>query len=207
MKKMMTWLLIFDCIFALAGCGASSAEKTLGLEFPLEESVVQSALEELSLPWVIFEEETRRISDADREAVSYTLRDPKKKQNEESETTTFYAGVLSGTFRGHRELDVVLDNKPLGLVGKPFSWEDWKQEIILATVLYGGTEDREEAYRTLSKMDVPEDDGFELGVSLSNGYCVIKRRALHAPENDRYILRIHFYESEALYRETVERIN
>lgn len=169
-------------------------------EFPLKESTVQAALDELSLPWVIFEEETRTVSENDPKPTLFSLRDPEKKQSAYSENTLFYGGILSGTIQGKRELDVTLESEAHGLTGKPFAWEDWKQEIILATVLYGGAEDREEAYRALSKLDVPQNDGFELGVSLSNGYCVVKRKMVQ-PGQGRYILWVHFYESEEHYQE------
>lgn len=205
MRKTMIWILTFACIFTLAGCGTNSVEKPPGPEFPLVESVVQSALDELSLPWVIFDEETQSYSDEDLEKVLYTLRDPEKKLNEASETTIFYAGITSGTKRGNRELDVCMDARSLGLDRKPFAWEAWKQEITLATILYGGCRDREEACHALSKLDVPEvDNGFKLGVPLSNGYCTVKVRPRYGPDSESYILWIHFYETEALYREAQE---
>lgn len=198
MKKIIIWVLAIACLLTLAGCSRGDAQK--GPAFPLEKQEVEAAVAELSLPWVIFDEETQQISDANRKAVIYTLRDPEKKHSEDPDSLyLFCAGILTGTLRGHRELDMTLVSRWHGLEGTAFAWEDWKQEIILATMLYGGM-DREEAYQALSKLEVPDEDIFELGVPLSNGYCMVKKKATEQG-SDHYSLWIHFWESEELYRE------
>lgn len=195
------WILIVALagILVLTGCSANT-ERLAEPTFPLAQSDIQAVLDELSLPWIIIQEGTRH-SFYDQEATMFSLRDIEKKLNEESENTILYAGISSGIERGSRELDVSLAAGSFGLAEKPFAWEDWKQEIILATILYGGFESREEVYRALARLDVPEDDrGFKQGVSLSNGYCVVTK-SKSRPVSGDYVVWIHFYASEALYRE------
>lgn len=199
MRKHVLWLLLLGITLVLTGC-KTAEEKPPEPQFPLGESAIQEVLDELSLPWVIIEEDTRNIF-GNYEASQYSLRDPEKKLNDTSESTILYAGILSGTARGERELNVTLIAGSFGLAEKPFAWKDWKQEIIMATMLYGGFEHREEVYNALSRLDVPEDDsGFEEGVSFSNGYCVVTK-GKSRPVSGDYVMWIHFYASEALYRE------
>ena len=79
-------------------------------------------------------------------------------------------------------MSTIFDAKSHMVNDKPFAWEDWKQEIIFITILYGGFEDEEEVYRALSKLEVPDDDKvLKWGVQLSNGYCGVQRSSITQP--------------------------
>lgn len=210
MKKCLFFTLVIASILTLAGCKNSTdasgdvSENCLSKpEFPLDEDTVKETLDELGLNWVISEEETSVISKENAEGIMYTLRDPEKMLDEESKDNIFYAGISSGFYKGKRQLSMVFDSKSHSLDKKPFAWEDWKEEIILSTILYGGFEDKEEVYHALSELEIPSGDNvLKMGVQLSNGYCVAQRGAVdkqYSPGN--YTLWMNFYESEKAYQE------
>lgn len=205
-KKIMPVMLLL-CILILTSCKADSSTPSPEPKFPLEESTITAALNELSLDWAISVDETQMTRDANRETVLYSLRDPEKKLNEESEYTILYAGISSGFVDGKRCLSVTLNPSALDLNEKPFAWEDWKKEIILATILYGGYEEKEEVYEALSRIDVPEgEEGYQCGVNFSNGYCTVKKsRAQRTPSSSvRYVLWVDFYESEEAFHKMIQ---
>ena len=132
---------------------------------------------------------------------NYVLRDPERKYHEDSLDTILYGGIISGIVDGNRYMSTIFDAKSHMVNDKPFAWEDWKQEIIFITILYGGFEDEEEVYRALSKLEVSDDDKvLKWGVQLSNGYCGVQRSSITQPADSRgYTIWINFYETEELY--------
>lgn len=209
MRKKIIPIMLFAVALMLTGCKADHSTSIPEPSFPLEESTVIEALDKLSFDWVISENETLIISEENREAVLYQLRDPEKKLNEESENTILYAGIFSGIDDGKRRLCVTFTSVTLGLDGKPFAWEDWKDQIILSAILYGGFKDTEEVYAALFRTDAPAgDEAFQCSVKFQNSYCVVKRSPVqHKPSPGRYVLWIDFYESEGHYHETLRKIN
>lgn len=187
---------------------SASGERLPEPEFPLSEDVINDALDELGLDWVILEDEIQQISEEDVEGIIYTFRDPVKTQSEHSTATLFYGGVSSGIVEGKRQLSMILDSGGHGLDGVPFAWEDWKQAIVLGTMLYGGFEDKEEVYRALSELEVPDDDSaLKWGVPLSKGYCNVQRGAIQtSPSKGSYVLWITFYESEEDYQQVQQKM-
>lgn len=217
MKKFLLSFLAVACILSLAGfdsddsgaeaSDSASGERLLEPEFPLSEDVINDALDELGLDWVISQDETQQISKEDVEGILYTLRDPEEMHNEHSTAKRLYGGVSSGYVEGKRQLSMTLDSSGHGLDGVPFSWEDWKQVIVLGTILYGGFEDEEEVYRALSELEVPDDDGtLKWDVPLSKGYCNVQRGAIQtSPLKGRYVLWITFNESEEIYQKEMQK--
>lgn len=215
MKKNIFLTVITVAILALTGCkdnrtcpnipGNPPQDSMQEPAFPLEKDTITEALNELHLPWIISEDESEESFTANNALYSkYVLRDPEKKDREDEFYSVLFAGITSGIVDDNRYLSIILDAKSHALHDKPFVWEDWKQEIVLATMLYGGFEDREEVFHALSSLEIPEGhDMQKWGVSLSNGYCGIqKSQVSNSPTPGAYVLWINFYESEELYQKT-----
>lgn len=152
-------------------------------EFPLDKGTIMKTVDSLNLPCIISEDESEELLTRENTVYSnYVLRDPERKYHEDSLDTILYGGIISGIVDGNRYMSTIFDAKSHMVNDKPFAWEDWKQEIIFITILYGGFEDEEEVYRALSKLEVSDDDKvLKWGVQLSNGYAVCREAALPNP--------------------------
>ena len=212
MKKHIILGLLIAGLLTLTACVENSPytegpdsipkESMAEPEFPLDKGTIMKTVDSLNLPCVISEDESEELLTRENTVYSnYVLRDPERKYHEDSLDTILYGGIISGIVDGNRYMSTIFDAKSHMVNDKPFAWEDWKQEIIFITILYGGFEDEEEVYRALSKLEVPDDDKvLKWGVQLSNGYCGVQRSSNIQPADSRgYTIWINFYETEELY--------
>lgn len=212
MKKHIILGLLIAGLLTLTACVENSPytegpdsipkESMAEPEFPLDKGTIMKTVDSLNLPCVISEDESEELLTRENTVYSnYVLRDPERKYHEDSLDTILYGGIISGIVDGNRYMSTIFDAKSHMVNDKPFAWEDWKQEIIFITILYGGFEDEEEVYRALSKLEVPDDDKvLKWGVQLSNGYCGVQRSSITQPADSRgYTIWINFYETEELY--------
>lgn len=212
MKKHIILGLLIAGLLTLTACVENSPytegpdsipkESMAEPEFPLDKGTIMKTVDSLNLPCVISEDESEELLTRENTVYSnYVLRDPERKYHEDSLDTILYGGIISGIVDGNRYMSTIFDAKSHMVNDKPFDWEDWKQEIIFITILYGGFEDEEEVYRALSKLEVPDDDKvLKWGVQLSNGYCGVQRSSITQPADSRgYTIWINFYETEELY--------
>ena len=188
-------LAIF-CI--LTGCQKSREFQTV---FPLDAATVNETLTKAGLPGSVREDETYSQQEGH---VSYTIRRAPEHPNE-PEDGVFVASVSSvqltdgrllyTTFVQHRD-------------SNEFQWSDWKQQIVSATMLYGGFADEEAVYQALTEQGVPSDGENQWEVELPEGYC---RVSYGAKDNKTYdedgfevhtytaTLRVDMFETRALY--------
>ena len=212
MKKHIILGLLIAGLLTLTACVENSPytegpdsipkESMAEPEFPLDKGTIMKTVDSLNLPCVISEDESEELLTRENTVYSnYVLRNPERKYHEDSLDTILYGGIISGIVDGNRYMSTIFDAKSHMVNDKPFAWEDWKQEIIFITILYGGFEDEEEVYRALSKLEVPDDDKvLKWGVQLSNGYCGVQRSSNIQPADSRgYTIWINFYETEELY--------
>lgn len=212
MKKHIILGLLIAGLLTLTACVENSPytegpdsipkESMAEPEFPLDKGTIMKTVDSLNLPCVISEDESEELLTRENTVYSnYVLRDPERKYHEDSLDTILYGGIISGIVDGNRYMSTIFDAKSHMVNDKPFAWEDWKQEIIFITILYGGFEDEEEVYRALSKLEVPDDDKvLKWGVQLSNGYCGVQRSSITQPADSRgYTIWINFYETEEFY--------
>lgn len=212
MKKHIILGLLIAGLLTLTACVENSPytegpdsipkESMAEPEFPLDKGTIMKTVDSLNLPCIISEDESEELLTRENTVYSnYVLRDPERKYHEDSLDTILYGGFISGIVDGNRYMSTIFDAKSHMVNDKPFAWEDWKQEIIFITILYGGFEDEEEVYRALSKLEVSDDDKvLKWGVQLSNGYCGVQRSSITQPADSRgYTIWINFYETEELY--------
>lgn len=210
MHKSIILLLIMASVLTFTACKMSgsisnasdsaSAERLPQPKLPLEKDVIMKTVEELGLSCVISEDESHETLARDNAVyVLHVLRDPERKYSEDG-AEVLYAGITSGIVDGGRGLGGTFDARSHMLEDKPFAWEDWKEEIVFCSLLYGGFADKEEVYRALSRLEVPDDDNaLKWGVQLSNGYCVVRRSRIEQRPATGYALWITFYETEERY--------
>lgn len=212
MKKNKFLILFVVGALVLTACRADDSisdaanriteEKMPEPEFPLDKDTIMGIVDELGLPCVISEDESQESLSRENAIYSnYTLRDPERKFSEDSPVAALYCGLISGIVDGGRYLSASFDARSHMLNDKPFDWEDWKEEIVFITTLYGGFKDEKEVYRALSGIEVPDDgSGFREGVQLSHGYCgVQKSKNSPPPASGGYVIWFNFYETEELY--------
>ena len=210
MKRSIFVFLAVCLLCSLAGCQKSTMPQP---DFPLEENVITDALEQTGLPGVISESET--FSSIEGHIV-YVLRDPAKTYAD-TENKVLIAGISSAITEGERFLFVTFLSAPDEPATLPFVWKDWKQQIVFATLLFGGFADEEEVYRAFSNKETPESkESFEWEAQLPGGYCTVRYR-LNASEithsfpepivnRASYMVNVTIYESKSLYQKLQEKM-
>jgi len=184
---------------SLAGCQKSGLPQP---DFPLEEDVVMTVLEQTGLPGIISESETFSSVEGH---ISYTLRDPTKTYGD-TENKVVTAGISSANTNGERFLGMIFLSAPDEPAALPFAWEDWKQQIVFTTLLFGGFEDEEEVYRAFSDKEPPDDEErFEWDAQLPGGYCRVSY-SFNTTLEQSYTVRVTIYESKSLYQKLHQEI-
>lgn len=192
MKRSICTFLAVVLLCSLLGCQKNGLPQP---DFPLEEDVITNALEQTGLPGVISESETFSSIEGH---ISYTLRDPTETYGD-TENKVVTAGISSAITEGERFLSMIFLSDPDEPTTLPFEWEDWKQQIIFTTLLFGSFEDEEDVYRAFSNKETPEgEERFEWDAQLRGGYCRVSYNFNTILEQP-YTVRVTIYESKSLY--------
>ncbi|MCE5235720.1 MAG: hypothetical protein LLF87_06665 [Eubacteriales bacterium] len=203
-KRAIYAALAFGVICSLAGCQKSNLPQP---DFPLEEDAILAALEQAGLPGVISESETRSSHEGH---MAYTLRDPAKTYGDTGNKVVT-AGISSAITEGERFLSMIFLSAPDEPATLPFTWEDWRRQIIFTTLLFGGFEDEEAVYRAFSDKETPEDEeSFGWEAQLPGGYCTVSYNLIASKATSSfpdpivnrasYTVRVTVYESKSLYQ-------
>ena len=175
--------------------------------FPLDDEVIIVALEQSGLPGILSESETTSWADGQR---MHIVRSPTITYSDTVSTEEAYAnpstrlltaGISSATVEGERVLITVFDQID---VSDQMSWEDWKQQIVFATLLYGGFEDEEQVYQAFAGKELPYgENAFQRwDVQLPGGYCTVTYRTSgetsHPTQKRHAWMDVNIYESQAL---------
>lgn len=191
-------VLAFGVICSLVGCQKNGLSQP---DFPLEEDVIMTALEQTGLPWVISESETHSNIEGQ---IAYTLRNPTDTYGD-TENKVLTAGISSAFTEGERFLTVTFPSTPDEPATLPFAWEDWKQQIVFTTLLFGGFEDEEEVYRAFSDKKTPEgEERFEWEAQLPGGYCRVNYSFDTILNQSRFDVTIS--ESKSLYQKLYQEM-
>ncbi len=203
LKRVICVILAFGVI-CFIGCQKKELPQP---DFPLSEKVVNDTLKQLGLSWIISESET---SSSREGHVSYALRNPEK-LNDFTNDPLLMAGISSADIEEGRLLltTFATDSVSKGVDPRtlPFKWEDWKQQIVFATLLYGGFGDEEEVYRAFSGNEIPEVEGMiRWDAQLQAAYCRVSLTSLDSdiPGAQRYILWVEFYPSKTVYQKLTQ---
>ncbi len=192
LKRSISTFLAFGMLCALAGCQNSRLRQPA---FPLKENVIKNALKKTGLSGIISESET---FSSVKGHIAYTLRDPEETYGD-TENKVLIAGVSSAITEGERFLSVNFPSNPYEPVTTPFSWEDWKQQLVFATLLFGGFEDEEEVYRAFSVKETPMyEDRFKWDAQLQGGYIRVSYSMDTVLRTSFFTVTI--YESKSLYQ-------
>lgn len=165
-------LFILGILCVLVGCQESRLDRP---DFPLKESDIDAALERTNLPGTISNDKTEILS---QEHISYVL--------DNSEQNLPVALISTSSIQNKRVLSLVFI-APSVSKRSAFEWENWKQHLIFATLLYGGFADEEEVYQKFSekkpsegKVDLNEEwpmetlaEQYEWDAEFPAGYCRI----------------------------------
>ncbi len=166
-------------------------------EFPLSESVIAAALEEIGLSWSI--EQADEYSDGTDTSIGYSLY--------RSEDKVGYNGVFITSYDSEqlgRVLQIYFrepQNKTWWQEEKTACWEDWRETLVLVAQLYGGFEDAEEIYRVCSSVELPQDTNILWQGMLTGGYFRMVTETPMKPERFSEGNSVFFsvYESEDAY--------
>lgn len=167
MKRLVSIFLVFSVVGLLPACQKAEQPQPA---FPLKEEVVTAALEQTGLPGKICESETQSYR---KGHVLYTVRN-------QTEPLPMVA-VSSALTEGERFLDLTFIS-PSVSEQIPFTWDDWKQQLLFTALLYGSFSDEEELYRAFSQRTAAEGEipsankrqRLEWFAQFPTGYCRVR---------------------------------
>ncbi len=203
--KRLIYLFLAVCVlgillYSLTDCKKDERFQTA---FPLEKEVITATLEKSGLPGIISESETTSYTEGH---ILYVVRSPTETYDGTS-NSVFLAGISSMNYEGERMLSTTFDQR---VVSDQIEWEDWKQQIVFATLLYGGFENEEDVYRAFLEKELPDGKtSFGWDAHLSGGYCTVSysSRSHTTYNEDNFpirkqsaFLRVNIYESYELYQ-------
>jgi len=176
--------------------------------FPLDAEVIIVALEKSGLPGILSESETNSSVEGHR---THIVRSPTITYSDIISTKEAYANpstrlliacISSATIEGERVLLTIFDQID---VPDQMTWEDWKQQIVFATLLYGGFEDEEQVYQAFAVKELPYGENLFRGdAQLPGGYCTVTYRYSYEtikPTQKRHaFMGVNIYESQTLYQ-------
>lgn len=177
--------------------------------FPLDEEVITVALKKSGLPGILSESETtfsgegRRIHIVRSPTITYSDTIRTEEADANPSTRLLMAGISSVTMEGQRVLTIIFDQID---VSDQMTWEDWKHQIVFATLLYGGFEDEEQVYRAFAGKELPngENSVRRWDAQFPGGYCTVTYRTSDATSNPKQkrhaSMGVNIYESQALYQ-------
>lgn len=177
--------------------------------FPLDEEVIIGALEKSGLPGILSESETSSLAEGQRvhvvrsPMITYSDTISTEEASVNPSTRLLIAAITSATIEGERVLITTFDQID---VSDQMSWEDWKQQIVFATLLYGGFEDEEQVYQAFANKELPygENAFRRWDVQFPEGYCTVRYRTSNEtsnPKQKRHAwMDVNIYESQALYQ-------
>lgn len=205
-------IFIFLAVGALGMlCFVSTYKKDVLTQptFPLDEEVITVALEKSRLPGILSKSET--TSSAEGQSM-HVVRSPTitysdiigaEEAYSNPSTRLLIAAVSSVATGDERVLITVFDQID---VPDQMAWEDWKQQIVFATLLYGGFEDEEQVYQAFAGKELPSGENlFERwDAQLPGGYCTVTYRTSkatnHPTRKQHASMGVNIYESQALYQ-------
>lgn len=216
MKRKIYPLFILGILCFLVGCQESGLGKP---DFPLEEADIVTALERANLSGAISNDKTQVLS---QEHILYVL---------DSDEQKLPVMLISSSFIQNKRALSLTFIAPSVSQGVTFEWEDWKQQLVFATLLYGGFADEEEVYQEFSeqkisvgKVELNEEwpmetlaERYEWDAEFPAGYCRVSYELVNSTiENsiegeDLSIveqsprLTVSIYETKDHYNEQLQR--
>lgn len=202
MKRLVSIFLVFSVVGLLPACQKAEQPQPA---FPLKEEVVTAALEQTGLPGKICKSETQSYR---KGHVLYTVRN-------QPEPLPMVA-VSSALTEGERYLSLIFISPPVS-EQIPFTWDDWKQQLLFTALLCGSFSDEEELYRAFSQQtaaegEIPSADKtqrLEWFAQLPAGYCRVRYNLAESSIESSSLgtivlawsprLYVTIYESKSLY--------
>lgn len=176
----------------LCSLTGSKKDERFQTTFPLEKEVITAMLKKTGLPGTISESETGSYRAGH---IHYVVRSPTETYNG-TNNSEFFAYISSSNYEGERMLFTLFDQS---VDSEQIVWEDWKQQIVFATLLYGGFENEEEVYQAFLEKEVPKDF-FGKAVELPAGYSRVSYRGdVQLPEG--YCMVSYTFSSHRTYNE------
>lgn len=190
-------ILCFICILAalcfLSGCQKEEARQQASC--PVDEETILSALKKTGLQGKISESETESYKDGH---ILYVVRS-ETETYDDPDNGVLVAGVSCAETEDGRMVSGTFDR----LNTEQFSWEDWKQQIAFAALVYGGFDNEDAVYKAFCEKELPDSSPFVweeelLGVRCSITYQPRSHTRYDDDGNavDKYaaILRVDIYE-------------
>ena len=172
------------CMLA-AICLLSGCKKDVHFQtsFPLEEDAIVSALEKTGLQGKISDSETESYADGH---ILYVVRSETETYGD-SDNGVMIASVSSAETSDGRKLYAAFDWTNTD----EFSWEDWKQQIAFATLLYGGFANEDDVYKVFCEKELPDSSPFVWEEELSGAHCRITYLSRSQKMYDENLYEVH----------------
>ncbi|WP_298024805.1 hypothetical protein [uncultured Dysosmobacter sp.] len=215
-RRLFYSLFVLGILFLLAGCQKSGLQEP---DFPLKEADIITALAQTNLPGTISDDKTI----LSEEYTSYVL--------DSADQRLPVAIIFSSNYEGKRFLSLTFISPPTSK-DCVFLWEDWKQQLALAALLYGGFTDEDEIYRGFFEQEVSDGElevnennfdhliaeQYEWDAEFSAGYCRVYYKLVNSSietdpfgsENFNVVeqtphMTISIYESVERYNERLQK--
>lgn len=202
---------VLGMLFFLAACKHDGLPQPA---FQLDADVITAALEKAGLPGIVSELAT--ASNVEGQTL-YLVHSPTETYDG-SNRNLLIATISPLNHEGERLLSMGFHQT---VASEQIAWEDWKQQIVFATLLYGGIEDEEAVYQAFLGKELPYgqnpfeayENPFEWEAQLPEAYCRVSYSYHSFATHDengffarRYdvVMRVNIYESKALYEKLMQ---
>ncbi len=166
--------------------------------------MVTDTLEKVGLQGNVSESET---SSQTQGHIHYVIRSEAEHYGD-TENSLFIADISSANYKGERVLFTIFNQS---VAADQIEWEDWKEQIVFATLLYGGFENEEDVYQAFLEKELPRGEtSFVWDAQLPEGYCTVSYNCGSNTTFDKdgfavqkrsALMRVNIYESLELYQE------
>ena len=192
---------------SLAGCKDAGSSQPVSL---LEAEALTEALETAGLAGTISESESQPSMQTRGQTkyVHYVVRGESEQPDNPEKGLPLIADITSADYKGKPMLYTTFSQHK---TSEFLAWEDWKQQIVFAALLYGGFENEESVYQAFLDKEFPDGSTVLVQeVQLPEGYCrasFSSHSSKHYDENGFEVreytgfLRVQIFESYEMYQD------
>lgn len=213
--KRLKYLFLVAGVFGTLCCLTAFKKDILTQPtFPLEEDVITDTLDKTGLEGIISQSETTSYREGQ---ILHVVRS-ETETYADSDNKVLVASINSAVYEGERVLFTSFDQKD---VSDQIEWEDWKKQIVFATLLYGGFEDEEDVYQAFLDKEIPYGENpyevyenpFQWETQLPGGYCTVSYSSRSNTTYDEKnfpveaqsaIMSVNIYASKELYEKLAQ---
>lgn len=185
MKKAIALIMCICILAALCLMSGCTKEESPQASCPVDEETILSALKKTGLQGKISESETESYKDGH---ILYVVRS-ETETYDDPDNGVLVAGVSCAETEDGRMVSGTFDR----LNTEQFSWEDWKQQIAFAALVYGGFDNEDAIYKAFCEKELPDSSPFVWEEELLGVRCSITYQPRSQKKYDDNQYEVHKY--------------